>query len=81
MGTRIGVAKTFQEPGLTETLTRRYAACYDTKNLRRAAVLANARTGMYKTPGERIAALDEIGVDFNTCIAKAASDFKTARGR
>ena len=81
MGTRIGVAQTFQELGITETLMRRYAACYDTKNLRRAAVLANARTGMYKTPGERIAALDEIGVDFNTCIGKAEADFQRDRGR
>lgn len=80
VGTFIGVAKTFQELDLTGTLMNRYAGCYDTKNLRRAAVLANARTGMY-TPGERIAELDKITAEFNTCIGKAVSDFQKARGR
>jgi hypothetical protein len=81
VGTLIGSAKSFDELRVTERLMRDYADCYGRKNLRRAVVLANARTGMYKTPGERIAALDEIAVDFNTCAGKAAAEFQTARGR
>jgi hypothetical protein len=81
VGMLIGFAKTFEELEIVEKLMRDYAACYDTKNLRRAAVLANARAGMYKTGGERIAALDKIAVDFNTCAGKAGNDFTTARGR
>jgi hypothetical protein len=81
VGMLIGYARTFQELALTSTLMREYAGCYETMNLRRAAVLANARTGMYKTPGERIAELDKIGRTFNECTGKAAADFHRARGR
>jgi hypothetical protein len=81
VGTLIGVARTMEELYAAARLVVDYGRCYDTKNLRRAAVLANARTGMYKTPGERIAALDEIAFDFNTCTGKAAADFSEARGR
>jgi hypothetical protein len=81
VGTFIGVARTLNELYSAARMMYEYAACYDTKNLRRASVLANDRTGMYKTPGERIAALDEIGVDFNTCIGKAEADFQRDRGR
>jgi len=80
VGTLIGVAKTLNELYSAARMMYEYAACYDTKNLRRAAVLANARTGMY-TPGERIAELDKITAEFNTCIGKAVSDFQKARGR
>lgn len=81
VGTLIGVAKTNEELDLTNTLMKKYAACYNTKNLRRAAVLANARAGMYASPGDRIAALDEITGEFNACIGKAEADFRAARGR
>lgn len=81
VGTLIGVARTVQDLGLIEGLMLEYAGCYDTKNLRRAEVLANARTGMYKTPGDRIAALDKVSAEFNTCVGDAAVEFHTARAR
>ncbi len=81
VGTLIGVARTLQELNLTRDLMNDYVACYDTKNRRRAEVLANARTGMFKTAGERIAALDKVTAEFNKCVGDAAADFHTARSR
>jgi len=81
VGTFIGVARTFQELAITETLMGQYAACYEKKNADRATVQANARAGMYRTPGERIGELAKVQHVFDACIAKAESAFQKARGR
>ena len=71
VGVWLGNCKTSAQLDGIETLIYDYAACYEQSNAERDRVAAATKAGRYRTPGERIGALQAVAVTFNACIDAA----------
>jgi hypothetical protein len=81
VGVWLGNASTSAQLDAIEILINDYAACYERSNTERDRIGEAARAGRYRTPGERIGALDAVSRALNACIDAAKARRQAAIGR